>query len=292
MILRKAALASFTTIGILAPASLLLPTSCASNTGEKRFSFEARVGGATREASRQDADLTFVNERNWTITLTKADVTLGPIYLNVVAPLHDTTTSLLGLFVKNAWADGESHLDTGRVVGEVLGQVTFNTLSSELISFPVSGSLAQEQVRTAEIWFYPKPWTSTEAAALSVAGTASLGEKTVRFRGDLVLNEAWQPDVTAGARGTTSIAELRKIRGIPAPFYPTEGGHLEVRFDIEQLFRGADFSNLDDNPQDHDGTKVLVQSKSGAHTTDQVMTNLYQGLRSTSGTYSVSWVGP
>jgi hypothetical protein len=279
-------------------ALALARAGCSGNTGSKRFDFDAQIGGA---ASAPGGPLTFTNETGWTITLTKAKVTLGPVYLNVVPPLRDETQSvldpLIDLFVRRAWAAGEGHLGEGRVVGEVLGQVTFDALSPALVAFPVQGSLAQEEIRTTEVWFYPKPGVSPDATkidtvALDVAGEAARAESRVRFRGALILNDAWQPDQPAGTRGAQSIAQIRKVRGIPSTFFPAEGGHLEIRVDVAHLFRGADFSNLDANPADRDGTKLLVQSKAGKFTTDQVMTNLYQGLRAVDGTYAVRWVGP
>jgi hypothetical protein len=155
----------------------------------------------------------------------------------------------------------------------------------------------QEEVRTAEIWFYPAPGvsadtTNIDTVALAVAGEALRDGARVPFRGELTLNDDWQPDQASGARGTQSITQIRQVRGIPSTFFPTEGGHLEIRVDVARLFRGADFSNLAPNPSDADGTKRLVQSKTGAYTTDQVMTNLYQGLREVEATYSVRWVAP
>ncbi|MFO0742408.1 MAG: hypothetical protein U0270_41425 [Labilithrix sp.] len=293
----------------------LVELGCAGETGSKRFSFEARAGGALREDG--GGPLTFSNQRGWTIKLTKADVTIGPLYLNVVPPLRDDTQGLapsllrrdgitrgsdarwafLDLFERRAWAYGEGHLESGRIVGEVLGQLRFSALSPELVSFPVTGSITQEEIRTAEVWFYPDPGvspdtTKIDTVALDVVGEATKGSDTVRFRGALTLNDAWQPDAPAGSRSTVPITDLRKVRGIPAPMVPSEGGHLELRFDVTRLFRGADFSNLESNPADKDGTKVLVQAKTGKVTTDQVMTNLYQGLRASTGTYDIRWVGP
>jgi hypothetical protein len=291
---RPVALAFVVTLAgaALAPS---LEAGCAVATGSKRFAFEARAGGMEREGS--SGPFTFTNETGWSITLTKADVTVGPIYLNVVPPLRDSTQSLLGLFERTAWAHGEGHLGSGRIVGEVLGQLRFSALSSELVSFPVLGSITQEEVRTAEVWFYPEPGvpadtTRIDTVAFDVAGEATREGTTIRFRGALKLDDAWQPDVPAGSRSAAPITDIRKVRGIQATFFPTEGGHLELRFDVTRLFRGADFSNLASNPSDKDGTKVLVQAKTGKVTTDQVMTNLYQGLREATATYSVRWGGP
>jgi hypothetical protein len=281
-------------LGVFGVVPLLSQSGCATDTGSKRFSFEARIGGGSDTTG---APLTFENEKAWAITLSRATVTLGPVYLNVVAPLTDSKTSLLDFVIRPAWAHGEGHLDSGRIVGEVLSQVTFDALSPDLIPFPSLGTLTQEECRTAEIWFYPEPGVSPDTAkidtvALDVAGSASRAGDTVAFRGSLILDDTWVTDQEAGTRGARDLTSIRKVRGIPASFFPSEGGHLEIRFDVARLFRGADFSNLTLNPSDADGTKVLVQSKSGSVTTDQVMQNLYQGMRETSGTYAVRWAEP
>jgi hypothetical protein len=267
---------------------------CAGGTGSQRFSFEARIAGTGPATS--DAH-TFTNEKGWVISLSRAHVTLGPVYLNVIPPLTDSSASIFDLFVRSAWAHGEGHLDAGRMVGEVLSQVSFDALSSALVSFPKRGSITQEEVRTAEIWFYPElgvPADSTkiDTVALDVAGTATRSDESVRFRGKLVLNDDWIADQTDGERGNQSITGIRQVRGVPASFFPVEGGELQIRLDIARLFRGADFSSLKANPTDADGTKALVQKQTSTLNRDQVMTNLYQGLRETSATYSVRWLAP
>lgn len=279
-------------VALAVVAGVGVGAACVGSTGSPRFAFEARAGGAPREGS---GPLRFTNEVGWDVTLERADVTLGPIYLNVVAPLG--AQSLRELFVKTAWAHGESHLSSGRVVGEVLAQVRFDALSPSLVPFPVVGAITQEQVRTAEVWYYPEPGvspdtTKIDTVALDVAGAARRGDRAVRFRGKLILDDAWQRSASSGSRGAQSIAEIRRVRGIASSFYPREGGHLEITFDVKRLFRGADFDNLASNPSDKDGTKILVQSKTGKFTTDQVMQNLYQGLREANGTYAVRWVDP
>lgn len=268
------------------------PTGCGS-TGSARFAFEGRAGGVARDASQP---LAFVNETGWTITLSRANVTVGPIYLNVIAPLRDEATFVPWLGVKRAFGD-DDHLGGGREVGEILGQVTFDALSPALVPFPVQGTMTQEQIRTAEIWLWPPPGKAPEAVnidtpSVDVAGVAVRGDSRVPFRGALILNEAWTTDAKPGERSAQPVTSLRKVRGIPTTFFPTEGGALEIRFDVRALFRGADFSNLAASPADEDGTKILVQSKTGKFTTDQVMRNVFQGLRASTGTYAVRWVVP
>jgi hypothetical protein len=267
---------------------------CAGGTGSQRFSFEARVGGSGPATTETH---TFTNQKGWVISLHRANVTLGPVYLNVIPPLSDSRASVWDLFVRPAWAHGDGHLDSGRMVGEVLSQVTFDALSGELATFPSRGTITQEEVRTAELWFYPPPKVPVDAldpetVALDVAGSATRGDESVRFRGHLELNDDWISEQTQGTRGNQSIAAIRKVRGVPAPFFPTEGGWLEIRFDVTRLFRGADFSSLEHNKTDADGTKVLEQRQTTAVNRDQVTTNLFQGLRETNGTYSVRWADP
>jgi len=60
--------------------------SCTGGTGSQRFSFSARIRGT---APTTTGEYRFVNERGWDITLTRATVTLGPVYLNVIPPLRD-----------------------------------------------------------------------------------------------------------------------------------------------------------------------------------------------------------
>ncbi len=271
---------------------LPLQPGCAASTGSQRFSFEALAGGVAAPAD--PGPFTFINQAGWSITLTQAEVTLGPLYLNVIPPLRSQARSFLDVLIPSAHAQASEHLAPGRILGEVLGQVTFSALSPALVPFPVLGTLTEEEVRTAEVWFYPAPGvspdtTQIDTVALAVAGEAMRDGVLVPFHGALVLDADWLMEQPAGTRGSQSIAEIRRVRGIATSFVPREGGHLELRVDISRLFRGADFSRLDMNPTDASGARELIQARSGR---DQVMTNMYQGLRDANGTYTVSWIEP
>ena len=273
-------------------ASLGLAAACAGTAGGDRFVFEARAGGAARDGA---GPLTFTNDKGWETTLTQCNVTFGPVYLNAVAPLTGQQTWLGRWLLPFAHADGSSHLEGGRVVGEVLAQITVNALSPSLDRLG-AGVTTVEAVRTAEIGFYPPSGVpidqaEIEQAALDVRGSATRGGVTVRFRGAIVLDDAWLPDPKPDAPGAASILALRLVRGVPASFTPSRGGTLEVRVDPKALFMGADFATLDPNPTDADGTKVLVQSKTGPRTTDQVTRSAFAALR-TVDTWDVRWRTP
>jgi hypothetical protein len=283
-------------VAALVPAAMLLagalPSSgCAGSTGDERFAFQASIGGAARQGS---GPLQFTNEQGWSVRLDRAQVFLGPLYLNTIPPLAEVAWFSL---IRPAFAD-PAHLAPGRVTGELLGQVTFDALSPDLVPFPSPGTLTREQVRTLELRFYPPPGTSFDTLKISdpvvqVAGLAARDGTEIPFRGALVLDDTWLPDIQPGDKGGQTIAEIREVRGIPADFTPEPGGSLEIRLDPAQLLRGADFSNLASNPLDQDGkTRLLVQAKTGKHTTDQVMRTLYNSLRSSTGTYQAAWRPP
>jgi hypothetical protein len=255
--------------------------------------FAAAIGGVERDAS---APYTFDNDYGWSVTLRKADVFLGPIYLNTLQPLAQTARLWRLLAPVGVAHAHDSHLGVGRIVGEVLGQLRFDALSPALLPFPVAGVASEEEVRSAEVWFYPPstlpPETvKTSTAAVEVEGVATREGQQIPFKGRLLLDDAWVPDVKPGDKGGQTITDLRKVRGIPTSFTPTAGGRLEIRMNVAKLFQGADFSNLESSPKDlADGTsRTLVQAKTGKFTTDQVMRNAFNALRATTGTYAVRW---
>jgi hypothetical protein len=276
---------------LAAPVALAAASACSGTTGSERFAFDARAGGIERAAG----PYSFVNEKGWSVTLTRANVTLGPLYLDTVPPLSGQQGWLQRALLPVAHAAGESHLGEGRVVGEVLAQVSFDALSPQLVPFGARGTIVSEQVRTAAPCFYPPPGTAIETpkidqVAVDLAGSAEKDGTTVAFRGALIFDDAWLPDPKPGSPGNQSMVSVRTVRGVPASFFPTSGGALELRMDVRRLFAGADFSSLDQSPEDPDGTKILVQSKTGKYTTDQVMRNVFAGTTAT-GTYAIRWVG-
>lgn len=278
-------------LAAIAAGGAALPFACNGTTGGGKFAFPARAGGAERDATA--GPFRFENELGWQIELTRADLTFGPVYFNTVAPLR---TASFGLpFVKSAFAH-DSHLSEGTIVGEVLGQLTIDLLSPELVDFPAPGTLTRDQILSLEICYYPAPNAPPDApgsdvAALGVAGRATRGTEIVAFRGDLVLDSTWQPTGQPGSNNYEPLRSLREVRGVPAQFTPDEGGSFELRVDAGRLFRGASFEALAQNPLDADGvTRVLVQAKGTSSSTDPIMRALYNNLRaSAGGTYVARW---
>jgi hypothetical protein len=280
---------SFLTALALGGASL--PFACAGTTGSDRFAFYARVGGVARDPA---APFAFENDVGWRVELTRAELTLGPVYLNTVAALR--SAARVGLpFVRSAHAH-DSHLGDGNIVGELLAQATADLLSPEPVTFPAWGTVARDQVRTLEICYYPAPNEPPDApgqgaVALRVAGRAERAGQALAFRGDLALDRSWQPNGQPGSNNYEPLRTVREVRGVPAVFTPAEGGFLELRVDAAKLLRGADFRFLADNPLDADGaTRLLVQGDGASRPTDPVMRALFNNLRgANSGTYAAEW---
>jgi hypothetical protein len=190
--------------------------SCGS-TGSDRFAFEAQAAGATTAS--------FTNANGWSVMLTQATFTIGPVYL---AP--------------------QAGRDTDRYVGEVLDRVTIDALSPAPVPFPSAGTMTEDTVRSAEIWLWPPPGIAPETvsvknASLEVAGEAIRGGEHVTFHERIVLDEEWATAAKPGEHSATPLSELRKVRGIPTAFVPHRGGHLEIRIDARDLFAGADFND-------------------------------------------------
>jgi hypothetical protein len=243
-------------------ALALALAGCADTTGAARVTFAVEAAGIERDAAQP---LSFTTDQGWTVTLTEARVALGPIYLNTLAPLEGRRPLLRrvgDLLLPSAYADGESHLGAGRVVGEVTTQVEVDALSPAPTAVPGGGDGVAEPSLTAEAWLFNR-----DGAVIRVAGSARRDDQDVAFEGALVIDAALVP---AGG----SIDEARKVRGIPARLTLAQGGVLRVRVDPRGWFDGADFGALTAGtprdgryrftPQDNVGRAFLNRARARA----------------------------
>ena len=211
---------------------------CADPAGPQRVRFAVEAAGPARDAAQA---LTFTTDQGWSITLSEARVALGPLYLNTLAPLEGDRRSPIrrrieDLLLPSAYADGESHLASGRIVGQVTTQVEVDALDPTLVALPGGGDGVNEPALTAEVWLYNRDG-ALGGAAVRVAGTARRDEQEIAFEGSLVIDQG-----LVGAGGSLDAA--RKVRGIPAAVTLVEGGALRVRVDPRGWFDGADFREL------------------------------------------------
>ncbi len=129
------------------------------------------------------AEAPFTNALGWTITLSKALVSIGPLYYFDGEPLFSRRPELLrALSPKRAWAHPGHY-----VPGDAKGEMTVAS-SVDLLAGPTalaSGEGVSGAYRSARFTFGAPP-VGPHAAALAgqvvvVAGEATNGEATVRF---------------------------------------------------------------------------------------------------------------
>jgi hypothetical protein len=269
---------------LFAAALTTLAPACVGSSGNGQYAFTAEASGADERGP-------FVNDFGWTITLSKAVVRMGPIYLNTVAPLRAERRDFGLPWVKVAHAE-DAHLGNGLVVGEVLTDAEINLLDDAPTRFGVPGLVTGDAIRTAEIRFWPGAGLSPEAKApkpaLEVAGDASKDGETIGFSGSIDLDETWLPNAQPGDRNYLTLIDIREVRGIPASFTARTEGTLRVRIDQRRLFASANFAQIRDNEPTKADPSVRQLRQAGAEGPDTVTRSLYEALRSIR-TYDVQW---
>lgn len=251
-------------------ATALLAAACVGSTGQERFTFEALAAGPaslTRAGSYR-----FVNELGYEVELTRAELLVGALYLNVAranATERPTSCILPGTYA--------AEVTRGRVV---------DVLDATLQPFPVLGDATEERARTAEVWLTGgRVDAEDDRAAIAVfEGTARRGDVAVRFEGSVTLGKnrsvASENPATPGA---SPLCTMRIVSPIALDAPLEKGGRLVVRIDAAGWFRQVDFAALPgDGP-----VRRFPDATEG-----QPATALFHGLRATSGTYSVSWERP
>jgi hypothetical protein len=265
-------------------ALLTLAPACVGSSGNGQHAFTAEASGADEHGP-------FVNDFGWTVTLSRAVVRMGPIYLNTVAPLRAARPRFGLPWVRVAHAE-DAHLGDGLVVGEVLTDAEINLLDDAPTRFDVPGLVTSDAIRTAEIRFWPGAGLSPEAKApqpaLEVAGEASKNGETIRFSGAINLDETWLPNARPGDRNYLTLIDIREVRGIPTSFTAQTEGTLRVRVDQRRLFASANFAQIRDNEPTKADPSVRQLRQTGALGPDTVTRSLYEALRSIR-TYDVRW---
>jgi hypothetical protein len=163
----------------------------------------------------------------WTVTLSTAQVLVGPVFLLDASPL----ASVWSLFSSPALAHVPA--SGGQTVGEWIGQVSVDLLSGDEV---VLGALAGQTGRalSAEVQLLA-PGTIGEAAlqgasdaSIVLEGTATRGAESVPFR------------FTAAPEG----ASVFSVQNIATDFAMQTGLVISVSFDLAALFSNVDFGEL------------------------------------------------
>ncbi len=259
---------------LLAIASVLLPLSlaaCVGTTGGDLVSFDAAAAGPADATAGQP--YTFQTSRGYSVTLTRAKLHVGALYLNRSRPssvASDTSCQLPGIYV-----------------AEVTTGMDIDVLSPALQPFPEKGFATTEHASTAEVWLFGgsdvnEPNDGT--LILDVAGTGEKDGQTYPFEGAVTIGQNRViPAPSPATPGANPICKQRIVSPIAVDLTVTEGASLVLRIDPRGIFTNVELADLEkvtDAPplyrfRDDDG--------------DAPSRALYSGLRSSGRTYAVTW---
>jgi hypothetical protein len=249
---------------VLALSALALG-GCVGSTGGDQFEFGAFARGAA------DARAPFVNGKGYTVTLARANVHIGAVYLNRAVPTSvssNTSCTLSGIYV-----------------AEVTGPLEVDALSPEPQPFPASGEATADEARTAEVWLtggdVNEPHDAT--VILDVAGDAERAGRSRPFEGRLSIGENRLEPAPPAEPGQRPICKERIVSPIAVDVTPARGEELALTLDPRRMFANVDFSEL---PAGDDGT---LHFDDDPETATPASTNLYIGLRATSSVYEFAF---
>jgi hypothetical protein len=248
--------------------SIALAAGCGGTTGSGLVTFTAMAAGP---ADATGGPLSFDTAIGFHVTLSRAQLHIGAVYLNASVPISG--------------AGATSCVLPGIYVAEAFGPVTVNLLSPVLEPFPTQGEGTMSGTRTAEVWLTGGDVNSPTdlTVILDVAGTATRAGNTYPFQGTVTIssNRAL-PIVNPGLPGSNPICKQRIVTPIAVDITPAQGGVLNLRVDPRGMFQTVDFSTL--SPASGSGsTFVIPDTNAGAGA------SLFKGLVSNAGVYQFSW---
>lgn len=255
-------------------AGVLFGTACIGTTGSDLVSFKAYgAGPADLPNDAPVHGLSFVNGRGWSITLTRAKVRLGALYLNRSVPV-------------SGGQERECFLP-GVYVAQVLSGITVDALSTTLQPFPELGSGTADHAVTGEVWLTGGRIDEQDdrTTIADVAGTATRGAESMRFEGTVTIGKNRRSPQTDPARpGANPLCASRIVTPIPVSITPTDGGSLVVRVDPRGWFANVELAELTPVSPGSDLRRIPDDSES------QPSLNLFNGLRAASGVYRFEWL--
>jgi hypothetical protein len=254
---------------LLAISAGIALTSCIGTTGGDLFTFDAAAAGPEDAVAGQP--LSFATPRGYQVTLTTAMVHIGAVYLNMAMPVSG--------------AQATSCILPGIYVAQVTKGLDVNVLTPALQPFHTQGEAIGAEAIAGEIWLSGEDVNAEDSpVVLDVEGTAQKDGSVFPFKGTLTIGtNRLAPANDPAQPGAHPICKERIISPIPLKLNVRKGGHLLVRVDPRGLFTNVEFSELDQIS----ASPPLYQFNDTSDTQPDV--NLYQGLKSRTGTYELLW---
>ena len=249
--------------GVVALLGLFV-ASCGDTTGGALVRFNASATGVS------GGSVSFTSGAGTALTLTRARLHLGALYLNESVP--------------TSGAAAQSCFSQGLYVGEVFGPLDVDLLSGEAQRFSAGGEGTTTEARTAEVWLTGTDVNASEDPThiLELEGSARLDGGTLPFSATVTIGGNRLPAVTDPSLPSANpICRQRIVSPLLVQLTPKADGQLTLQLDPRRLFDAVDFSTLSPDG----GTYAFPDDESGLGAA------LFRGLRS-SAVYQFDWKDP
>jgi len=249
-------------------ALVLTAPACVGSSGDRVVDFEA-VASGPRDAVAGEP-LSFDGSHGWQVTLTRAQLHIGALYLAPDMP---------------ASGEASNCILPGDYLAQVVQGRDVDLLSSEPQAFPTLGRGSTLEARAGQVWLTggdvnladdPTPPT----VILQLSGSALRGSELRPFEAKLTIAEN-RVSPSAGAARSSAICDERIVSPIPTSIRVQNDGALWLRVDPRRLFTNVDFGTLE-----ADGDVFVFKDDSS----DPPSANLYENLKQAGDSYEFSWV--
>jgi hypothetical protein len=213
------------------------------------------------------------------VTLTRARLHIGAVYLNRSVPLSG--------------AQAQSCVLNGIYSGQVTSPLDVDLLSPQPQAFSADGEGTADLSQTGEVWLFgTDPFASDDTTVIvDVAGTAAQGATSIAFTGQFTIGaKRLTPPSNPALPGQFPLCKQRIItEQLATPFKLAQGGTLLLRIDPRPWFANVDFAQLPFmDPANPDPAHRKFYGDGTAGVPDA---NFYQDLHTTSN-YAFYWQSP
>jgi hypothetical protein len=252
----------------IALALFALSSGCTGTTGGDVFPFQAAARGP---AGVENGRYELVTGRGYHVTLERARLRLGALYLNRTVPTSvsaDTTCTAPGGYV-----------------AEVTSGITLDALAEPATALPSPGLALAERALTGEVWLTSGDVNvaSDSEPVLDFAGLAEKDGQRYPFEALLSIGQNRVLEPPQATPGAKPICKERIVAPIPVDLVPTQGGSLLLEVDPAVMLEAVDFSTL---TADSSG---VYRFDDDPRTATAASTALYQGLHGTTA-YRFDWL--
>jgi hypothetical protein len=259
-------------------------SACVGTTGSDLVTFEAAAAGPADAVAGEP--LRFTSPRGYDVTLTRATLHVGAVYLNRARPVSG--------------AQATNCILPGKYVAEVTDGLDVNTLSPVPQPFPVKGEGTADHAIVGEVWLthghindladlaesVDAATTANPAMILDVEGTAEKQGEVFPFKGTLTIGENRLPPIADPSLPSAHpICKERIVSPIDVDITPKNGGSLLLRIDPRRFFDNVDFAKLVPASGTPPPYEFADQTEPGPNA------SLYHGIQArTAGVYQFSWI--